>query len=104
MKAIAALEGGRCGPTLGPASVPIYAAVTSMRFIRRKPQRPIAEQPDFAILRHVEKLLVSEHEAAMTEFATFRSRPLSAEWLMPLATEPSSAMRRLEAVDRFISG
>jgi len=68
-----------------------------MLFIRRRLQRPVVAQPDFAILRHVEKLLVSEHEAAVVEFVRFRGLPSSAERANAAREKAVAAMRRLGA-------
>jgi len=66
-------------------------------FMRRKYQRPITRQPDFAALRHVEKLLISEHEAAMADFVISNSNPVSAEQSAVACERAIVAMRRLGA-------
>ena len=68
-----------------------------MLFTHQNRQRRTAKQPDFATLRHVEKLLVSSHEAAMAEFVRFRGDPSSVEHANAACDKAVVAMRRLGA-------
>jgi hypothetical protein len=66
--------------------------------IENKRHRPVAKESDSGTLRHVEKLLVAEHESAMADFVIANNHPSSSPQHAEAACEKAIiAMRRLGA-------